>query len=242
MCSGGNGKVRLWKEVDGNFQYRRSYKGHKRTVSSLVFDNERVFAGSKSSEIKIWDFKTTNILSTLKGHIDFVTSLDYKNNVLVSASMDKTTCMWDVEMNEKTQVFVNQKNWILTAKLNHYNVVTGGEGKVRLYDTRSGKNVRSFAIPYTVVAPWIMTLQFDDNKIVGGSFNKNVYIWDVGSSKLINKWTAHNDSVSSLYYKDDNIFTASVDSTVKVWDFHQQEEALKTEDKVLNQNNSCSIQ
>ena len=59
----------------------------------------------------------------------------------------------------------------------------------------------------------------DGTKIVSGSYDNTIKVWDIASGRLLNTLEGHTSSVSSVTitprYK---IVSASYDNTIKVWD------------------------
>ncbi len=61
---------------------------------------------------------------------------------------------------------------------------------------------------------------FNDKKILSGSSDKTIKIWDEQTESNIKTFYGHNDSISSLYYSfdDKKIVSGSSDKTIKIWD------------------------
>ena len=61
----------------------------------------------------------------------------------------------------------------------------------------------------------------DCKKLVSGSKDKYIIVWDVESAKNIKQWIAHTDDVRSVVVTPNNkkIVSGSVDQSAKLWDF-----------------------
>jgi WD40 repeat protein len=64
-----------------------------------------------------------------------------------------------------------------------------------------------------------MCLQFDQNKIVSGSVDKTVRIWDMRTSSPAIILKGHSSCVYDLHFDDFKIVSASKDRGLITWDF-----------------------
>ncbi|KAF9193349.1 hypothetical protein BGZ51_003623 [Haplosporangium sp. Z 767] len=66
----------------------------------------------------------------------------------------------------------------------------------------------------------IYCIQFDEHKIVSGSRDNTIKIWDVATGLCLRTYTGHTASVLCLQYDDDRIVSGSSDTTIHVWDLN----------------------
>ncbi|SCV68050.1 BQ2448_171 [Microbotryum intermedium] len=64
----------------------------------------------------------------------------------------------------------------------------------------------------------VYCLQFDPKKIISGSRDRSVRVWDIATGQTTKVLTVHEGSVLCLRYDDKVLITGSSDSTVLVWD------------------------
>ncbi|KAK8966380.1 Protein SPA1-RELATED 4 [Platanthera guangdongensis] len=59
----------------------------------------------------------------------------------------------------------------------------------------------------------------DGSYIIGGGSSGAIYLWEIASGKLLNKWNAHYRSVTCLTLSDDEslLISGSEDGSIKVW-------------------------
>lgn len=64
----------------------------------------------------------------------------------------------------------------------------------------------------------------DKSKFASGGDDRSVYLWDVGSSRVLRRFQAHLQRTNAVMLNDDDtvLFTASNDKTVKCWDLRAQ--------------------
>ncbi|KAJ3098279.1 SCF ubiquitin ligase complex subunit cdc4 [Phlyctochytrium planicorne] len=64
----------------------------------------------------------------------------------------------------------------------------------------------------------VTCLQFDDDKIVSGSDDTTIHIYDTKTGQLRRKLVGHEGGVWALQYWKNSLVTGSTDRTVRVWD------------------------
>ena len=105
----------------------------------------RLASGSEDGKIRIWDLQKRKAIATLDSHVSVVRSLCFSadQNILVSASRDKTAIIWDAR-NWKLQKVIpvleglESVGFLATGTL----MYTGGENNVlRVWETGSGREV-----------------------------------------------------------------------------------------------------
>lgn len=79
----------------------RIFEGHKSGIVSLTFspDGRYLASGSDDCVIKIWDLRTSKLLTNCFGHCDTVNDLCFNGDGsnLISASKDKVIKFWDMK-------------------------------------------------------------------------------------------------------------------------------------------------
>lgn len=113
--------------------------GDRRTMSF------HLASGNENGKIRIWNLAKRKAISTLDSHVSAVRALYYSSdqNLLLSASRDKTVIIWDAKSWQARKVipilegieaagFLDAGKWFYT----------GGEhGKLRLWETERGREV-----------------------------------------------------------------------------------------------------
>lgn len=102
-------------------------------------------SGSENGKIRVWNLAKRKAISTLDSHVSAVRALHYspKQNLLLSASRDKTVIIWDARSWKARKVIPILEGieaaGFLDAGIRFY---TGGEhGRLRIWETERGREV-----------------------------------------------------------------------------------------------------
>ncbi|KKY31961.1 putative mitochondrial division protein 1 [Diaporthe ampelina] len=178
-------------------------------------------------------------LTTLQAHMDEVTALHFRGNVLVSGSADKTIRQWDLEKARCVQtldvmwaaaqasVTLGETTWKSTSRAPVPNADFVGalqvfdaalacgtaDGMVRLWDLRSGQVHRSL-VGHT--GP-VTCLQFDDVHLVTGSLDRSIRIWDLRTGSIYDAY-AYDHPITAMAFDNRRIVSAAGEDVVKVYD------------------------
>ncbi|KAJ7776917.1 WD40 repeat-like protein [Mycena maculata] len=236
IVSGSDDKtICAWNSATGAIVAGPIYS-HDGSVLSVAFspDGSRIVSGSEDKTVRIWDFAgymehitdanreefsdtdsgnsdNTVALSHLPhpgtvgvnaGHTHFVTSVAFSpdGRMIVSASWDATVCLWD-----------SKSGALLLEPFKHLDP----DNCVGLYP--DGKPIPG-QHPHPVNS---VAFSPDGKKIVSGSRDKTLRIWDSATGGLIgDPFTGHTSSVSSVAFLPDgiHIVSGSRDHTILVWD------------------------
>ncbi|UKZ73645.1 Mitochondrial fission protein [Trichoderma virens FT-333] len=179
-------------------------------------------------------------LFTLSSHVDEITALHFRGDVLVSGSADKTIRHWDLEKGRCVQtldvmwaaaqasaIATTDDTWRPTGRAQGTTADFVGalqvfesalacgtaDGMVRLWDLRSGQVHRSL-VGHTGA---VTCLQFDDVHLVTGSLDRSIRIWDLRTGSIYDAY-AYDNPVTSMMFDARRIVSAASEDVVKVYD------------------------
>jgi len=180
-------------------------------------------------------------LYSLSGHVDEITALYFRGDVLVSGSADKTLRQWDLEKGrcvqtldvmwaaaqasvtlgsgettwrQPTRPASRSADFVGALQVFESALACGtADGMVRLWDLRSGQVHRSL-VGHT--GP-VTCLQFDDVHLVTGSLDRSVRIWDLRTGSIFDAF-AYDNPVTSMMFDARRIVSAAGEDVVKVYD------------------------
>ncbi|POR31186.1 Mitochondrial division protein 1 [Tolypocladium paradoxum] len=180
-------------------------------------------------------------LFTLQAHVDEITALHFRGDVLVSGSADKTLRHWDLEKGRCVQTLdvmwaaaqasasssAGDGSWRPTGRsqagaadfvgaLQVFESALAcgtADGMVRLWDLRSGQVHRSL-VGHTGA---VTCLQFDDVHLVTGSLDRSIRIWDLRTGSIYDAY-AYDNPVTSMMFDARRIVSAAGEDVAKVYD------------------------
>ncbi|KAF4977081.1 hypothetical protein FZEAL_6359 [Fusarium zealandicum] len=177
-------------------------------------------------------------LYSLEAHVDEITALHFRGDVMVSGSADKTIRHWDLEKGRCVQTLdvmwaaaasmtSTESTWRPTGRSQDSSADFVGalqvfetalacgtaDGMVRLWDLRSGQVHRSL-VGHTGA---VTSIQFDDMHLVTGSIDRSIRIWDLRTGSIYDAY-AYDNPVTSMMFDARRIVSAACEDVVKVYD------------------------
>ncbi|ETO07637.1 WD repeat-containing protein [Reticulomyxa filosa] len=194
---------------------------------------------------------SSKLINTFTGHTDPVLSIDFSvfdnNQLLCSASYDKTIRAWDVETNQQIQLFSGHAGPVCCVKFSpyhyhnyHRNVICSSLGGKTIYfwDVKHNQQFQVF----DEHNGWIGGIEFSPfnggKYVCSGSWDKTIRLWDVETSKSLHIFKGHKNvvkciDISPLQSNNNNnesndigviggngytICSGSCDNTIRIWD------------------------
>ncbi|KAJ1488482.1 quinon protein alcohol dehydrogenase-like superfamily [Baffinella frigidus] len=152
-------------------------------------------------------YDRTNPACPINGHLDIVSVVAFSpdGKRVVSGSGDHLVKIWNAETGaESNDTFVKICNAETGAEVF---TLTGHAGTVHTLRGHTG---------------WATCVAFspDGKRVVSGSYDQLVKIWDAATGQLVRTLTGHSASVVSLTFSPDGkrVVSGSWDKTVKIWD------------------------
>ena len=126
-----NGNVLLWNYLKGEMvQNLKVTTGGKENYSAISYskNNELLVTGGFQNEAKIWDWKSGELITTLKGHTRIVRACKFSpsQNIIATASYDHTIKLWREKQKNTTSISTKPQltdHQVLTNQLKRDTVV-----------------------------------------------------------------------------------------------------------------------
>jgi WD40 repeat protein len=215
------------------FRSRISSESHSELVCSLSWDpvSDRIASGSYDNTIKIWDGKSLKLFKTFEGHSDSVLSVSWNQDgtKIVSGSVDTTIKIWDSSTGIVLHTLEGHSSLVLSVAWSHDDskIVSGSwDNTIKVWGW-----TKSFLLGHGVTWKLLKTLEghsdcvlsvawnHDSSKIISGSGDKTIKIWDSYSGSVLRSLAGHSDGVTSVSWSHDGtkILSGSSDQSVKIW-------------------------
>ena len=152
-----------------------------------------------------------------EGHTDGVLCCQYDNNkLLMTGSYDTTIKIWNTDTGELIRTLTGHTMGVKSLIYDDQKLISGGlDCTIKVWNWRTGECISS----YTGHREGVISVDFLDKVIVSGSADKTIKVWhvDIGTCYTLR---GHSDWVTcvKIHPKSRTLFSASDDSTVKLWD------------------------
>ena len=168
----------------------------------------------------------------LKGHINKVNSVHYSGDSrhCVTGSLDGKLIIWDSWTGNKVQVIPLRSAWVMSvafAPSGNFVACGGMDNMCTIYDVNNRDATGSAKIVRELLGyeGFLSSCRFfEDKKIITGSGDMKICIWDLEANKKTTDFCGHaGDVVSISLAPDGNTYvTGSVDRTCKLWDVREE--------------------
>ena len=217
-----DGLIKIWRTED--FEIDKIFTGHTRQIRKMIKQNdETIISCSDDTTIRGWslDSYEADCAFTLSGHEDKINDillLDlYDNNSLISVSDDKTIRIWNLETKECDNAIKTEDIQTCLGRLRNAKFMVGGEdGAVTVFNIEGFEPILSISA-HTEPVELLYESPFTGD-IITGSQDNLVKIFKVDNGTCIKVLEGHKNTILNVVQLDENnILTASVDKTVKIW-------------------------
>ncbi|BAO39233.1 SCF ubiquitin ligase complex subunit cdc4 [Kluyveromyces marxianus] len=201
-----NREPAVFNTTDENPYFVGVLRGHMSSVRTVSGHGRIIVSGSYDHNLMVWDIIDMKLLYILTGHTDrvYCTIYDHKRNRCISASMDTTVRVWDLEniKNNGTisSVFCNNTTTTkvsgsmkclyghtalvgLLCLSDKFLVSAAADGSLRGWD--SNDYSRKFSFHHTNLAA-ITSFSMNDNILVSGS-ERQFNVYNLRTGKLIHR-------------------------------------------------------
>ncbi|WPD24270.1 MAG: trypsin-like peptidase domain-containing protein [Candidatus Electrothrix scaldis] len=199
----GEGTIRLWNVMSG--KELAVLHGHSESVWSISFspDGKLLSSGSTDTTIRIWNIRTGKELAIFKGHTYAVYSVSFSPNgkLLASGSGfgpdsgDGSIRIWDIESKKEIKILEGHSSSVGSLSFSPDGKILAsgsgvgsedGSGSVRLWDVASGKEMTVLK-EYKDNAVYYVSFSADGKKVIAGSDDNTLRMWDVRPYTLFTK-------------------------------------------------------
>ena len=217
-----DGLIKIWRTED--WEVEKIFTGHTSQIRKMIKQNDTtIISCSDDSTIRAWslDSYEADCSYTLSGHEDKINDillLDlYDNNTLLSVSDDKTIRLWNLETKECDNAIKTQDIQTCLGRLRNGKFMVGGEdGAVTVFNIEGLEPILSISA-HTEPVEMLYESPFTGD-IITGSQDNLVKIFKVDNGNCIKILEGHKNTILNIYQLDENnILSASVDKTIKIW-------------------------
>ncbi|MEO0841030.1 MAG: NB-ARC domain-containing protein [Cyanobacteria bacterium J06643_5] len=225
--------IKIW-DINTDL-YLQSLSGHVSEINAITFSttNKVLATASVDRTVKIWDITTGKCLKTLQGRADFIHSVIFSsdNQTIISGSQHSIN-FWDIDSGQCISNFLETKDWLSSLIFNLERKIIacaniGNEDNfIRTWqiDNLNNSFNQSNQIPNKILKGhddniWSIDFNHDGTKIVSGSSDRTVKIWNSHTGQCLKTLSGHSRPVLSVGFSHDGNTVASCGghSIIKLW-------------------------
>ncbi len=245
--------IRMWDVESGKCV--RTFRGHTNGVRGIAYSPEgrRIASASFDETIRVWDTGTGDCLKVIKGHEGPVHCVTFTKDgkKIASSSRDNTIRIWEWETGRCLKILKGHTNWIESIALSpdDTQIVSGSDDNtIRIWNAIPADSVaaslgnwfKEAGSLFKSSADCIKVFQGHENKvnsvcfspdgtkILSGSSDKTIRIWNVETGENIRTFLGHEDYINAVAFSPcgKKIASASQDKTICLWDLQGDIPAL----------------
>ena len=201
-------------------------------VYFIAIVNDKVVTASSDNTVKIWNIQNGRLLSTFTDPTDRITSVETGDdkvtgdNIVMIQTVNKNTMKeavttWDINTRKLLHIFEGHVNESVSGAIKDDIVIT----EARDNNTANAKRITkiwdiSTELPLNTLVGYypITSIAISDDKVVTGSFDGIIQIWDAQSNRLLHTLTEPDKYfISSVTIGGNRVVTIS-NTTARIWD------------------------
>jgi WD40 repeat protein len=213
--------VRWGQYLDGG---ELRLKGHTGRFTAIAQCGGWVCSGSWDGSIRVWNMtgKATQVPERKllpDGCSDSVLTIAVWDGHLISGHYSGRLMVWNVETGACVTVFKSSSGNFLSLAVCGSHLVSGsGEGHVEVW-------AMSATAPWTCErtrtllghTDYVWSLVGWKDKLLSGSKDKTIRVWDMETGEHTATLTGHNGAVYALAVHENRLFSSSHDRTIRMW-------------------------
>jgi WD40 repeat protein len=207
------------------------------SIHSVAFspDGHCLASGDFNGDIRLWDARTHQLQSILKGHTNWVQAVTFSpdGQTLASGSFDYTVRLWDVNTGACLKTLTDHTQGVYTVAFSpDGNILASGsdDRTLRLWDVHSGECLTSLQYEDGIKPHDVKSVAFSpDGRILASSGSAStIQLWQIQDRRNSICWktlVGHQGWVWSVAFSPDGemLASGSDDATVKLWNVNTGE-------------------
>ncbi|KAG2364072.1 quinon protein alcohol dehydrogenase-like superfamily [Suillus spraguei] len=190
---------------------------------ALSPNGKTVASGSEDGTVRLWDVRTGKVITKWKEHTQAVESVCWSpyGDRVVTGSFDGTARVWHVESGGPVQGLnpINtghQHVYAVSYSPSATRIATCGRDGIKIWDAKTGKQLTAIKLHRPV---WSLTWTSDEKKLISGSRNGSIRIFDTATWYQIAILDGHTQGIKSitLFRNDRLLASTSWDGTARLW-------------------------
>ena len=201
-------------------------KGHTKAVYGLAFspDSKRLASASHDMTVRIWDVNAQTELHTMTGHTGLTVAVAWSpdRSMVASGSYDKTVRLWNADTGDLIRVLEGHTGWVnqVAFSADGAQVISNSfDGTIREWDASTGDLIdtlpgsapqwnqltgqREAAFLGAQTHDKAVCMSPDGTMGAKADWNSDVYVWEVGSDRVLFERPEHADWLWAVRWLED---------------------------------------
>lgn len=189
-AGGADSAIRLWEASTGAL--RRTQKNHADWVTAIAFDKDgkRFASASRDKTAKVFETKAGKQLASYSGHGQGVYGIAFHpdGQRLLSSGEDNRIHLWTIKDRKREESMSFGGDVFKLIRHGEHLFGSSADKTARLFSTSNRKELKKFAGH----SDWVQAIAFhaQSNRLVTGSLDGEVRIWNAKDGKLIRRLIA----------------------------------------------------
>ncbi len=205
------------------------------SIHSVAFspDGQRLAVGDFKGDIRLWDARTHQLRSILKGHTNWVQSVTFSpdSKILASGSFDCTVRLWDVNTGACLKTLAGHTHGVYSVAFSPVGKVLASgsdDYTIRLWDVGTGECLTSLRDEDSIQPYGVRSVAFSPvtgQILASSSAEPTIRLWNIQNGRCWKTLVSHQGWVWSVAFSPDGQILASGgdDATIKLWDVNTGE-------------------
>ncbi|MEM6642576.1 MAG: caspase family protein [Bacteroidota bacterium] len=210
----GDGTIIIWDQQSGKLIKR--LQAHREPIFDLAISNDGRSLASTAWDgtISIWNTVTWERENSIynEGNSAYELAFSQNDAYLITALLDKTLRLLEVETGKFVQEFIGHKDIVTSIEVTENEILTSGwDGAIIYWDLYSGliKRRIKHSSPIFAATQW-------NQQTLGVGADRKLRYWDRAGVNLATV-QAHQAEITGLQIKGDLMMTTDVDGVTKFW-------------------------
>ncbi len=214
--------VRLWH----NNLCQRQLQGYSNGIWSVAFapTGNLLASGSQDRWVRLWSATTGELLGSLAGHTSWIWSVAFSPTqpTLASSSEDCTIRIWDIHTQQQRHLLTGHKDAVLSLLYTLQGTLWSGslDGSLKQW-TEAGICLQTLDRDSGGHSGgvWVIALSSDGNRLLSGSQDQTLKLWDTHSGHLIATLSGHQSWIRAVAISPNHqmLLSGSADGMLKIW-------------------------